>query len=47
MLNYTHFSQGKENGQYLIDQVCAHLDLAEKEYFGLIFEDGNKYKVSY
>ncbi|KAF0309527.1 FERM domain-containing protein 5 [Amphibalanus amphitrite] len=35
---------GKENGQYLIDQVCAHLDLVEKEYFCLSFEDCNKTK---
>ena len=29
----------RAKGQYLIDTVFRHLDLGEKEYFGLMFND--------
>ena len=31
--------QKKANGQELFDKVTAHLELLEKDYFGLLFTD--------
>uniref|UniRef100_A0A3B3ZTF8 FERM domain-containing protein n=1 Tax=Periophthalmus magnuspinnatus TaxID=409849 RepID=A0A3B3ZTF8_9GOBI len=33
-------------GQALVDLVCEHLNLLEKDYFGLTFADGDTQKVS-
>jgi len=34
----------KANGQVLLDKVCDHLNLLEKDYFCLAFRDGNDIK---
>lgn len=31
--------QRKSKGQELLDKVCEHLNLLEKDYFGLTYED--------
>jgi erythrocyte membrane protein band 4.1 len=31
--------QRKSKGQDLLDKVCEHLNLLEKDYFGLTYED--------
>lgn len=33
-------------GQVLLDMVCDHLNLLEKDYFGLSFYDADNQKVS-
>lgn len=32
-------------GQFLLDMVCEHLNLLEKDYFGLTFCDADSQKV--
>lgn len=39
-------SQKHSKGQTLMDMVCEHLNLLEKDYFGLTFADTDTQKVS-
>lgn len=39
MPTYTWYFQKKAIGLVLFDKVCAHLDLLERDYFGLNFID--------
>lgn len=55
-LQYTHqclkskdivlFPQKRAKGQVLFDRVCEHLNLLEKDYFGLVFQETPEQKVS-
>lgn len=38
--------QKHSKGQTLMDMVCEHLNLLEKDYFGLTFADADTQKVS-
>lgn len=38
--------QKHSKGQTLMDMVCEHLNLLEKDYFGLTFADTDTQKVS-
>lgn len=40
------FFQKKAKGQILFDKVCEHLNLLEKDYFGLLFYENSDQKVS-
>lgn len=42
-----HFPQKRSRGQVLFDKVCEHLNLLEKDYFGLTYRDAENQKVSY
>uniref|UniRef100_A0A8C9FZN2 FERM domain-containing protein n=1 Tax=Pavo cristatus TaxID=9049 RepID=A0A8C9FZN2_PAVCR len=37
----------RSRGQVLFDKVCEHLNLLEKDYFGLTYRDTENQKVSY
>lgn len=39
--------QRDAKGQYLFDLLCHHLNLLEKDYFGIRFVDPDKQRVSY
>lgn len=36
----------RSRGQVLFDKVCEHLNLLEKDYFGLTYRDAENQKVS-
>lgn len=36
--------KGSELGQKVLDSVCDQLDIAERDYFGLRYQDNNKYR---
>lgn len=36
----------RAKGQVLFDKVCEHLNLLEKDYFGLVFQENPEQKVS-
>ena len=38
--------QRDAKGQYLFDLLCHHLNLLEKDYFGIRFVDPDKQRVS-
>ena len=38
--------QKSADGQGLLDQVCEHLNLVEKDYFGVIYRDSSDTWVS-
>lgn len=38
--------QKRAKGQYLFFEVCEHLNLIEKDYFGLSFKDNAEQRVS-
>ena len=38
--------QKNANGQALVDKVCQHISLLEKDYFSLTFRDNTDSKVS-
>lgn len=40
------FPQKRAKGQVLFDKVCEHLNLLEKDYFGLVFQENPEQKVS-
>lgn len=40
------FPQKCAKGQVLFDKVCEHLNLLEKDYFGLSFQESPEQKVS-
>lgn len=40
------FPQKRAKGQVLFDKVCEHLNLLEKDYFGLSFQENPEQKVS-
>ena len=40
------FLQKHCKGQALLDMVCEHLNLLEKDYFGLMYSDAESQKVS-
>ena len=40
------FPQKRVKGQVLFDKVCEHLNLLEKDYFGLVFQENPEQKVS-
>lgn len=42
-----HFPQKRSRGQVLFDKVCEHLNLLEKDYFGLTYRDTENQKVTY
>lgn len=37
--------QKRDKGQVLFDKVCEHLNLLEKDYFGITFRDVENQKV--
>jgi hypothetical protein len=37
--NFLSLLQKGAKGQELIDRVCEHVDLVEKDYFGLVYLD--------
>ncbi|KAK4827786.1 hypothetical protein QYF61_021739 [Mycteria americana] len=39
-----HFPQKRSRGQVLFDKVCEHLNLLEKDYFGLTYRDTENQK---
>lgn len=39
-------SQRDAKGQYLFDLICHHLNLLEKDYFGIRYVDPDKQRVS-
>lgn len=39
------FPQKRSRGQVLFDKVCEHLNLLEKDYFGLTYRDAENQKV--
>lgn len=42
-----HFPQKRSRGQVLFDKVCEHLNLLEKDYFGLTYRDTENQKVTH
>lgn len=38
-------SQKRAKGQFLFDKVCDHLNLLEKDYFGITYRDVENQKV--
>lgn len=40
------FKQRDAKGQYLFDLICHHLNLLEKDYFGIRYVDPDKQRVS-
>lgn len=38
------FPQKRAKGQVLFDKVCEHLNLLEKDYFGLLFQESPEQK---
>lgn len=41
------FPQKRSRGQVLFDKVCEHLNLLEKDYFGLTYRDTENQKVTH
>uniref|UniRef100_A0A8C5TU19 Erythrocyte membrane protein band 4.1 like 3 n=1 Tax=Malurus cyaneus samueli TaxID=2593467 RepID=A0A8C5TU19_9PASS len=41
-----YFPQKRSRGQMLFDKVCEHLNLLEKDYFGLTYRDAENQKVT-
>uniref|UniRef100_A0A8B9NUS8 Erythrocyte membrane protein band 4.1 like 3 n=1 Tax=Apteryx owenii TaxID=8824 RepID=A0A8B9NUS8_APTOW len=41
---FFHFPQKRSRGQVLFDKVCEHLNLLEKDYFGLTYRDTENQK---
>lgn len=39
------FTQKRAKGQMLFDKVCEHLNLLEKDYFGITYRDVENQKV--
>lgn len=39
--------QKRAKGQYLFFKVCEHLNLLEKDYFGLTYKDNHDEKVCF
>lgn len=39
--------QKRDKGQILFDKVCEHLNLLEKDYFGITFRDVENQKVRF
>ncbi len=37
--------QKNDTGQALLDYVCEYLNVIEKDYFGLRYQDTNKHRV--
>lgn len=37
--------QKRDKGQVIFDKVCEHLNLLEKDYFGITFRDVENQKV--
>lgn len=48
-VNFLHSlsSQRDAKGQYLFDLICHHLNLLEKDYFGIRYVDPDKQRVSF
>lgn len=44
-LNLSLDPQKRAKGQYLFFKVCEHLNLLEKDYFGLTYQDSHEEKV--
>lgn len=42
---FSLFMQKRAKGQYLFFKVCEHLNLLEKDYFGLTYKDNHEEKV--
>lgn len=40
-----HFFQKRTRGQFVFDKVCDHLNLLEKDYFGITYRDVENQKV--
>ena len=40
-----HFPQKRDKGQVLLEKVCEHLNLLEKDYVGITFRDVENQKV--
>uniref|UniRef100_A0A3Q3J9P1 FERM domain-containing protein n=1 Tax=Monopterus albus TaxID=43700 RepID=A0A3Q3J9P1_MONAL len=43
---YTCTIQRDAKGQYLFDLICHHLNLLERDYFGIRYVDPDKQRVS-
>lgn len=40
LISWDHYSlQRKAKGQELLDMICQSMNLLEKDYFGLLYED--------
>lgn len=39
------FSQKRAKGQVLFDKICEHLNLLERDYFGITHRDAENQKV--
>lgn len=46
LLKVLFIFQKRAKGQVLFDRVCEHLNLLEKDYFGLLFYENSDQKVS-
>ena len=46
ILIFNFFPQKRCKGQAILDKVCQHLDLMEKDYFGLVYKDNQDARVS-
>lgn len=44
---FCYFPQKRSRGQVLFDKVCEHLNLLEKDYFGLTYRDTENQKVNH
>lgn len=44
-LSFILSQQKRAKGQYLFFKVCEHLNLLEKDYFGLTYKDNHDEKV--
>lgn len=44
--SYSFLFQRDAKGQYLFDLICHHLNLLEKDYFGIRYVDPDKQRVS-
>lgn len=40
-----YFVQKRTKGQFVFDKVCDHLNLLEKDYFGITYRDVENQKV--
>lgn len=45
MLFFFLLSQKRAKGQILFDKICDHLNLLEKDYFGITYRDVDNQKV--
>ncbi|KAK0429446.1 hypothetical protein QR680_011385 [Steinernema hermaphroditum] len=43
----THEFKRSSTGQEVLDYVCQQIDIVEKDYFGLRYQDSNKHRVSF